>query len=179
MKEIISKIKLNTIIRVLLFSLISIILMIVLIKINFSNKNINTNNIKINLDKGPRDNYPKTESLWGVIEIPSLKIKTNLYKGSDELLKFGALHNSETYFPTDGKVILISASNKYFKDLDKVEKNSAITLNTIYGTYEYKVYKIRKRKTDYLKEEIKNIDTETLILYSNLNENERIVVYAR
>ena len=179
MKEIISKIKLETIIKVLLFSSISIALMITLIKVNLSNKTINTEDIKINLDKGPRDNYPKTESLWGVIEIPSLKIKTNLYKGSEKLLKFGALHNNETYFPTDGKVILISASNKYFKNLDKVKKNDTITLNTIYGTYNYKAYKIRTRKIDYLKEEIKNIDTETLILYSNLNENERIVVYAR
>lgn len=179
MKEIIKQIELKQLLKVLVFSLISIILVICLIKINFKTKNINTKNIKIDLGKEPRNNYPKTESLWGTIEVPSVKIKTNLYKGSDELLKFGALHHNETYFPTDGKVILIGASNEYFKNLDKVKKNDTIELKTIYGTYKYKVYKTRIRKVEYLKKEIDTFETETLIIYTNLNETERIVVYAR
>lgn len=172
-------IEIKKIIKTLLFSLISIILVVFLIKINLKTKNINTKNIKIDLDKESRSNYPKTESLWGIIEIPSVKIKTNLYKGSDELLKFGALHHNETYFPSDGKAILIGASNEYFKNLDKVKKNDKIELKTIYGTYKYKVYKTRIRNVEYLKKEIDTFDTETLILYTNLNETERVVVYAR
>lgn len=179
MKEIIKKIDLKELIKILLFSLISILLIIVLIKINFNNKSVSTKDVKINLDKGSRGNYPKTESLWGTLEIKSLKIKTNLYKGSDEFLKYGALHHNETYFPTDGKAILIGASNEYFKNLRNVKKNDSIELKTVYGTYKYKVYKIRIRKIEYLKKEIEEFDTETLILYTNLNETERVVVYAR
>ena len=179
MKEIINKIELNKLIKILIYSLISISLIIFLVKINFKNKSVNIKNIKISLDKESRKNYPKTESSWGIIEIPSIKIKTNLYKGSDELLKYGALHHNETYFPTDGKVILIAASNKYFKNLDKVKKDDVITLNTIYGTYKYKVIKTRIRKIEYLKNEIDTFDSETLVLYTNLNETERVVVYAR
>ena len=179
MKEIIKKIDSKELIKILSFSLTSIVLAIVLIKINFNNKNINIKDIKIELDKDSRGNYPKTESLWGTLEIKSAKIKTNLYKGSDEMLKYGALHHNETYFPTDGRVILIGASNQYFKDLDKVKKNDEVTIKTIYGTYKYKVYKTRIRKNDYINSEIENFDTETLILYTNLNDTQKVVVYAR
>lgn len=179
MKELINKIGLSKIIKIFLFSLISITLVVFLIKFNFKNKSADIKNIKIDLNKESRSNYPKTETLWGTIEIPSVKVKTNLYKGSDELLKYGALHHNETYFPTDGKVILIGASSEYFKNLDKVKKDDTITLNTIYGTYKYKVIKTRIRKIEFLKNEIDTFDTETLILYTNLNEKEKVVVYAR
>ncbi len=171
--------KTKEIIKILLFSLISIILAVSFAKNIFKNNEIKIKDLKINLDKEPRSNYPKTESMWGTIEIPSVKIKTNLYKGSDELLKYGALHHNETYFPTDNKAILIAASQQYFKNLDKVKQNDVIELKTIYGTYKYKVIKTRIRKVETLKNEVNNINEETLILYTNLNESERIVVYAR
>lgn len=165
--------------EVFLFSLIIIVLTVALLKINFKSKNIDTNNIKINLDKETRGSYPKTEALWGIIEIPTLKVKTNLYRGSEELLKHGALHHNETYLPTDGKAIVIALSKEYLKGIDKLKSNDPIVLNTIYGTYKYKVTKVRTRTVNKLKQEINNIDTETLILYTNLNESERVVVYAR
>lgn len=165
--------------EVFLFSLIIIVLTVALLKINFKSKNIDTNNIKINLDKETRGSYPKTETLWGIIEIPTLKVKTNLYRGSEELLKHGALHHNETYLPTDGKAIVIALSKEYLKGIDKLKANDPIIIDTVYGTYKYKVIKVRTRTVNKLKQEINNIDTETLILYTNLNESERVVVYAR
>ena len=165
--------------EVFLFSLIIIVLTVALLKINFKSKNIDTNNIKINLDKETRGSYPKTETLWGIIEIPTLKVKTNLYRGSEELLKHGALHHNETYLPTDGKAIVIALSKEYLKGIDKLKANDPIIIDTVYGTYKYKVTKVRTRTVNKLKQEINNIDTETLILYTNLNESERVVVYAR
>ena len=165
--------------KVSLFSIIVIILATAFLNINFRSNKINIDNIKIDLDKESRSNYPKTETLWGIINIPTVKIKTNLYRGTEKLLEYGALHHNETYFPTDGKAIVISASNKYFKDIDKLKENDTIELNTIYGTYKYKVTKVRTRTINKLKQEINDIDTETLILYTNLNETERVVVYAR
>ena len=175
----IKKVGIKKVLKILIFSLLLILLATLLLKINVKTKKISTNNIKIELDKETRNSYPKTASLWGTIEIPSLKIKTNLYKGSDKLLKYGALHHDETYFPTDGKVILISASSKYFKNLSKAKENEKITLNTLYGIYNYKIIKTRIRTVEKLKEEINNIDSETLILYADLNESQRVVVYAR
>lgn len=177
--KIIKEIGIEKVAKILIFSLALTMLVISLLKINLKSKNININNIRIELDKEARKTYPKTSSLWGNIEIPSLKIKVNMYKGSENLLKYGVFHHPETYFPTDGKLILLSGSSQYFKNITKLKENETITLNTIYGTYNYKIIKTRIRTVQKLKEEINNINTETLILYTDLNETERVVVYAR
>lgn len=171
-------IKHKSIIKVITFSLL-LIIPIGLVSIGFRIKEISIKNIKVDLEKEERGNYPKEVSLWGNIEIPSIKVKTNLYKGSDELLKYGAIHHRETHFPSEGMPILIGASDVYFKNLNKLKSDDKIVVNTIYGTYKYKVIKVRVRTVEKLKEELNNLKDETLILYSNLNEKERIVVYAR
>ena len=171
-------IKHKSIIKVIIFSLL-LIIPLVLIFIGLKNKEINTKNIKVDLEKEERGNYPKETSLWGNIEIPSIKVKVNLYKGSDELLKYGAIHHRETHFPSEGMPILIGASDAYFKNLNKLKEDDKIIVNTIYGTYKYKVIKVRVRTVDKLNEELNSFNEEVLILYSNLNEKERIVVYAR
>lgn len=176
MKEFFEKYK--AIIKVIIFSLL-LIIPVVLIFIGFKNKEINLKNIKVDLEKEERGNYPKEISLWGNIEIPSLKVNVNLYKGSDELLKYGAIHHRETYFPSEGEPILIGASDTYFKNLNKLKEDDKIVINTLYGSYKYKVIKVRVRTIDKLNNEINSLNEETLILYSNLNEKERIVVYAR
>lgn len=165
-------------IKVIIFSLL-LILPVVLVSIGFKCKKISLKNIKVDLEKEERGNYPKEISLWGNIEIPSLKVKVNLYKGSDELLKYGAIHHRETYFPSEGHPILIGASDTYFKNLNKLKEDDKIIVNTLYGTYKYKVTKVRVRTIDKLNNEINSLDEEVLMLYSNLNEKERIVVYAR
>jgi LPXTG-site transpeptidase (sortase) family protein len=171
-------IKHKSIIKIITFSLL-LIIPIGLVSIGFRIKEISIKNIKVDLEREERGNYPKEISLWGNIEIPSLKVKVNLYKGSDELLKYGAIHHRETHFPSEGMPILIGASNVYFKNLNKLKADDKIVVNTIYGTYKYKVIKVRVRTIDKLKAELETLDNETLILYSNLNEKERVVVYAR
>lgn len=161
--------------KVILFSLVIILLMTFIIKFN---KRINIKNIKLDLDKELRENYPKEDSVYGTIEIPSLKTKVKLYKGSDELLKYGALHHRETNFPGEGKPILISSSSKYIKNLDKLKENDEIYIKTVYGDYKYKVVKTRIRKQEKIEKDL-NQKSELLILYTDLNETERIVVYAK
>lgn len=161
--------------KVILFSLVIILLMTFIIKFN---KGINIKGVKLDINKDARENYPKEDSVYGTIEIPSLKTKVKLYKGSDELLKYGALHHKETHFPGEGRPVLISSSSKYIKNLDKLKENDEIYIKTVYGDYKYKVFKTRIRKQEKIEKDL-SLKEDILILYTDLNETERIVVYAK
>ena len=123
------------IIKIISFSSILTLATLLFMKINFSKNKININNIKVNVDKNEIENYPKTDSVWGVLEIPSLKINLNIYKGSDKLLKYGILHHSETYFPIDiirKKIIKVIGEENYIKltkiNPIKIIKNEEISI---------------------------------------------------
>ena len=183
-QELINKKNAKNIIKTLIPTLISIILIIVLIpKVNIKDKE--NQNIKININKKERSNYPSTETAWASLEIPTLKIKTNVYRGNEEYLKYGVLHHKESYFPADGGTIVLVGNNTYLKNLSKLKANDKITLKTLYGTYTYKVEKTRVKSADVLSNEleIKN-NEEKLILYAPYPETEgyksdRLVVYAK
>jgi LPXTG-site transpeptidase (sortase) family protein len=184
-QELINKKNAKNIIKTLIPTLISIILIIVLIpKVNIKDKE--NQNIKININKKERSNYPLTETVWATLEIPTLKIKANVYRGGkEEFLNYGLVHHKESYFPTDGGTIVIAGNNTYLKNLSKLKANDKITLKTLYGTYTYKVEKTRVKSADVLNNEleIKN-NEEKLILYAPYPETEgyksdRLVVYAK
>lgn len=172
------------IIKILIPAVISIILIIIVLnKIEIIKKE--EQQIKINLEKNERSNYPKTEGIWATLEIPSLKIKTNIYRGEEELLNYGLLHHKESYFPGDNGTILIMGNNAYLKNLSKIKTKDEIILKTVYGTYKYKVEKTRIKNKDELSKslEIKN-NEESLILYTTYPEtkgykSDRLVIYAK
>lgn len=183
-EEILQNKKINTTIKLIIPSIISVVLIIIgLNKINIIKKE--EQQVKINIEKKERSTYPKTETLWAILEIPSLKIETNVYRGEETLLNYGLLHHKESYFPGDNGTILIAGNNTYLKNLSKLKPKDEIILKTIYGTYKYKVEKTRIKSSNELSNslEIKN-NEESLILYTTYPETkgyktDRLVVYAK
>lgn len=183
MAEIINNKKLTKIIKTILFSIISISMIMIIIKTNVKISKSETEEVKIAVDKERRGSYPKSEMIWGTLEIPTLRIKADIYRGSDELLKYGLLHHNESYFPADGGTILIAGNNKYLKNLSEIKINDKITINTIYGTYKYKVEKKEIKNAKKLSTELEISNKEELVLYTTYPEikgykSERFVVYA-
>ena len=183
--EMIKNNKIKDSIKILISTIISISL-IVLVSNNLKIKDKADQNFKISLKKTERSNYPKSETIWAILEIPSLKIKTNVYRGeSNDLLNYGALHHRESYFPTDGGTILIAGNNKDFKNLSKVKANEQIILKTLYGTYKYKIEKTRIKNAEVLSNELEiKSDEEKLIIYTPYPDtagykSDRLVVYAK
>ena len=184
MIEIIKDKQKMQIIKTILFSIITVLLISAIIKTNIHIKNNDTEEVKISVEKEKRGSYPKTEMVWGTLEIPSLKIKSDIYRGSDELLKYGLLHHNESYFPSDGGTILIAGNNKYLKNLSEIKINDKITINTTYGSYKYKVEKTEIKNSKKLSAELEiSSKEEKLIIYTTYPEikgykSERFVVYA-
>ena len=172
------------IIKVLIFSFICILLMILAFKI-FKIKKQEDENIMINIKKEYRTNYPKTETVWAKLEIPALKINADIYRGENKnLLKYGLLHHKQSYFPSEGGTILIAGNNTYLKNLSKIKPNEKIKLNTIYGSYKYIVERTEVKSISKLEEELSiSKKEEKLILYAPYPDtpgykSDRFVVYA-
>ena len=180
-EKIIENKKITSAIKITISSVISIALTIIIIS-NINIKKLKEQNTKISISKNERTNYPNEETIWAVLEIPTLKIKTNVYKGDDKLLNYGAIHHKESYFPGDGGTILIAVNNEYLKNIKKLKENDKITLRTMYKTYSYKVEKIKTKNeaeaSNYL--EINYIE-EKLIFYTTnpKNSKERYIVIAK
>lgn len=169
--------------KILLFSIVSIIIGIIIVKCNIKKvEKIQNQDIKIELSKQERTNYPETGAMWGIIDIPSVKINVNVYRG--ESLEYGAQHHKESYFPSDGGTILIVGTDKYFKNLPNIKINDQITIKTLYGTYKYKVEKTEVKNATKLGNELKiTSKEEKLILYTTYPDipgykSDRFVVYA-
>lgn len=183
-QELVNNKYIKGIIKVLIPSFISVILIVLLIEKIDTKKT--EQNIKVSFKKSARSNYPKTETIWATLEIPSIKISTNVYRGeSDDFLNYGVIHHKESYFPSDGGTIVIAGNNTYLKNLSKVKANDKITLKTMYGTYTYKVEKTRIKNAEVFSNEleIKN-NEEKLIIYAPYPETEgyksdRLVIYAK
>ena len=184
-QELLKNKKIKQAIKILFSTIISTTLIFIIIgKINIKNKE--EQNVKVNFKKDARANYPKTETIWATLEIPTLKINTNVYRGeSEDYLNYGVLHHKESYFPKDGGTIVIAGDNTYLKDLSKIKTNDKIILRTMYGTYTYKVEKTRIKSVDVFSNELEIVsDEEKLILYAPYPETEgykgdRLVVYAK
>ena len=171
------------IIKILLFSIISVATVSMIIKCNIKKiERGQEQSIKIELSKDKRSNYPEKDAMWGIIDIPSVKINVNVYRG--ESLEHGALHHKESYFPSDGGTILIVGTDKYFKNLSNVKINDEIKIKTLYGTYKYKVEKTEIKNAEKLGKELEITGKEEkLILYTTYPntpgyKSDRFVVYA-
>lgn len=182
--EILQNKNIKMIIKILIPVVISTILTVMGLRI-INVKRLEEQQVKINIEKKERSNYPKTEGVWATLEIPSLKIKTNIYMGEEKLLNYGLLHHKESYFPGDKGTILIMGNNSYLKNVSKLKIKDEIIIKTVYGTYKYKVEKTRiKNAEEFSKSlEIKN-NEESLILYTTYPETkgyktDRLVIYAK
>ena len=178
----------NRIIKMIIKTLIPVVISVILIIIGLriiNIKKIEEQQVKINIEKKERTNYPKLEGVWGTLEIPSLKIKTNIYRGNEKLLNYGLLHHKESYFPGDKGTILIMGNNEYLKNISKLKTKDEIIIKTVYGTFKYKVEKTRIKNAEEFSNslEIKN-NEESLILYTTYPDTkgyktDRLVIYAK
>lgn len=178
----------NRIIKIIIKTLIPVVISVTLVIIGLriiNIKRLEEQQVKINIEKKERTNYPKSEGVWGILEIPSLKIKTNIYRGNETLLNYGLLHHKESYFPGDNGTILIMGNNEYLKNISKLKAKDEIVIKTVYGTFKYKVEKTRIKNADEFSKsiEIKN-DEESLILYTTYPDTkgyktDRLVIYAK
>jgi len=146
-------------------------------------------NIKINTVTKKLTEYPLYGEIWARIEIPSVKIESNVYHGDNlELLKYGVGHHSGSYFPGEGGTIIIPGHNssRDFQRLTKTNKGDQIIIKAIYGTYTYEILssEILEAK-DFNNKLSINQKEELLILYTCYPvdtpgyKSQRYIVYAK
>lgn len=114
------------------------------------------NTISLNLNYGDNDNVSfdnvkkrlVTQPSWGTkfgrLIIPSISVDIPIYHGDDkEQLVDGAGHFAGSYFPGEGGSIIFAAHNSHglFYTLPEIKIGDRVTVETIYGKFEYEVYK--------------------------------------
>ena len=191
-------------ITIIMVALIYAVLMVLLIQIPFHNKinmaislidkvSIDTSkkvldDVKLDLSSKKLTSYPEYGTRYGTIIIKSINVNLPLYFGDTlAILKKGVGHSAGSYFPGEGGSILMMGHNYrgYLRDLRNVKINDIITLETTYGTFNYKVY-----QTKIIDE--KNLDAvpiqdkeEILMLYTCSpvdaigHPTKRLVLYAK
>ena len=154
---------------------------------------INTNSSvisKIEFNEANREitEYPEYGSRYGNIRIESLDVNLPLYYGDKlEILKNGVGQSSGAYFPGEGGTIICMGHNtkSFLYKLPEIKMDSIITIETTYGTFEYKVRDTKivdMYDVDELPVQKKD---EILMLYTCYPVNglghkkDRFVVYAR
>lgn len=90
-------------------------------------------------------NYPIYGDFIGNIYISSINLKAPIFQGDDAVqLKKGVGHSFSSLIPGEGGNDILSAHrDTIFKDLGKVKIGDAISIKTFYGTYNYRVSKIK------------------------------------
>lgn len=104
-----------------------------------SNENVKFDPIKKKLTV-----QPSWGASFGTLKIPSIDIDIPVYHGdSPEELVDGAGHYAGSYFPGEGASIVLAAHNSHglFYNLPQIKIGDIATIETIYGTFKYQVYK--------------------------------------
>jgi sortase A len=79
-------------------------------------------------------------SLMGRIEIPRVGVSAVVLEGSDDTtLRRGVGHIPDTSLPGTGNVGLAAHRDSFFRGLKDIRKNDIIRLQTLEGTFRYKV----------------------------------------
>ena len=111
--------------------------------ISIKTNKIQLKDIKINKNTNTLESYPEYGSNYGTLSIPSINVNLPIFYGDDlEILKNGIGHTAGTYFPGEGGSIIYMAHNSsnMLRNLPELKNNDLITVKTVYGTYNYKVY---------------------------------------
>lgn len=112
--------------------------------------------------------FPSFETKYGNIKIDRVGIDCNLYMGdTNKVLKKGAGTYVGGHIPGDGGTVLVAAHcTTYFRPLEQVVIGDIITIDTIYGDYEYEVYDIKICKANDLSAFDLSLDCDNLVLYT-------------
>ncbi len=84
--------------------------------------------------------FPYFGEKYAEIKIEKMKLDLPVYHGDTlKILREGVGHYAGSYFPGENGTIILAAHNtaKYFKNLDKLEKNDEVVIETKYGTFKY------------------------------------------
>jgi len=144
--------------------------------------------VKPVLEDGVIVSYPVYGSKYGSVKIETAGIDIPLYYGADyALLKYGAVHDEQSYFPGEGGSIIISAHNfdGFFANLPDAKLGDIIELETSYGTFKYKIYDTQIIGEDRVDLVPIQKDEEILMAYTcwpihNIGHaSQRYVVYAK
>ena len=129
-----------------------------------SNENVHFDEIKKRLSV-----QPSWGTSFGRLVIPSIQVDIPVYHGDDTpQLVDGAGHTPGTRFPGEGGTIILAAHNSHglFYTLPQIQIGDKVTIETIYGTFHYEVFKTDI--ADYRNDDafpIQN-DEEILLLYT-------------
>jgi len=108
---------------------------------------------------------PLAGEMYGKIVCEDIELDVPLYyDDSDAILKKGAGHSVLSYFPGQGKTVLVGAHDTtFFAPIENIEAGMEVKVMTVYGNYAYKVAECKVVETSSY--EIKE-DTEQLVLYT-------------
>ena len=191
-------------IKNLIVAFIYIVLIIIIIQILFGKQvstaislvnkiSIDTTNkvledVKFDLTEKKLSAYPEYGEEYGRVKIASINVDLPLYFGDTlSILKKGIGHSSGSYFPGEGGSIICAGHNYrgYIRDLYKVKIGDVITLDTIYGEFNYEVHTSKIIKETDTHELPIQKNEEILMLYTCHpidaigHPTERLVVYAK
>ena len=132
-------------------------------------------------------NYPSLGTKYADIIIESIGVNLPVYYGASySILKSGIAHDDTSYFPGQGGSIIMAGHNfkKFLAKLPDTQKGDIITINTSYGTFNYKITDKKIVKETAVDEVPIQDEKEILMLYTcwpinNIGHaSERYVVYA-
>lgn len=132
-------------------------------------------------------NYPTIGSKYADIKIESIDLNLPVYYGASyTILKSGIAHDDTSYFPGEGGSIIMAGHNfkSFLANLPKAKKGDIIELDTIYGTFKYKITNTKIVNENNVDEVPIQKEKEILMLYTcwpinNIGHaSDRYVVYA-
>lgn len=132
--------------------------------------------------------YPEYGTRYGNVRIDDLDINLPLYYGDKlSILKNGVGQSSGAYFPGEGGSIICMGHNTktFLYRLPEIHNNQEIVIQTTYGEFKYKVYKLKIVNMYNVDELPVQKDEEILMLYTCYPVNglghktDRFVVFAK
>ena len=132
-------------------------------------------------------NYPTIGTKYATLKIDSIGVELPVYYGASyTILKSGIAHDDTSYFPGQGGSVVMAGHNfkNFLAKLPDTHINDIITLETTYGTFNYKITKQNIIKETAIDEVPIQKEKEILMLYTcwpinNIGHaSERYIVYA-
>ena len=152
-----------------------------------SSKVENVEKIEPVLEGGVLANYPTFGTRYATLKIPAIELEQPVYYGaSNAILDSGIAHDESSYFPGEGGSIIYAGHNfsRILANLPKLIEGDFLTVETSYGTFEYKMIGSKIIKDTDVNEVPIQKNNEMLMIYTcwpinNIGHaTERYVVYA-
>ena len=134
--------------------------------------------VKYDLKSRSLVDFPYFGEKYATLKISKMKLELPIYHGDTlKILRKGVGHYAGSYFPGENGTVLLAAHNtsKFFKNLDLLEPNDEIIIETKYGTFKYIVDSSKVVKETDLDAFKITHDQEKLIMYTCYPINRSVV----